>query len=753
MIHTPDGFHAPDSLPGCFSPPVWYPTDMQPSALRLGFLIDGEPNDEETAALSFARGVVDDVESVPLREVASGTVTLDRFDALWWHAHAPVGDPHAVAACRDPIGAYIADGGGLWCSARALAQVAALGIDPVPPDATGTEQVIEAVGPLWKAVYADHPALDGLDGLRHHIRPPGSDGPYVRYERVLPERADVLAATYRGNADVPTEPAVLQWRIGSGTVLGVGVGMEFAQPDEPDTEATRERFAANVIRWLAGDADHETALATGRPKTAPELLRYRDALADDPNRPRYHLTPPANWLNDPNGLIHHDDTYHLFYQYNPGGPYHHTVHWGHAVSDDLVHWRDRPVAMTPDPSGPDRDGCWSGCAVAVDGDVYALYTGGRDGWQRPCLARATDDDLTAFEQVDDNPVIDAPPPALDLLSTPGEPAHFRDHCLVREDGRWHQLIGAGLQDYGGVVVSYTGTDLTEWTYAGPTLVADEVEPGVVWECPELLRYPDGDLLHVSDYAHVRYFIGEFDADESRFVPDSRGTLDPGAFYAPQSLTTPDGREVMIGWLREERPVPEQWEAGWAGAMSLPREVAVVGGELRQRPVREVERLRRERLHEGTLTLDDAARRLPVEGTGLECRLRVDPTHATEVGLVLRASPDGPESTSVRIRPDRVVVDRTESSVDPAAHADDVAVDVADLSRPFDIRVFLDGSVLELFVNDRRALSTRIYPTRPDATGVGLYAGPGGATIDLDIWRLGSAWPALSNRAALTGPSR
>ena len=714
---------------------------MQHSGLRLGFLTGGGTNDEEDAALTFARRIVDDAETVPLRDVASGAVDLRRFDALWWHAHAPVSDPATVASCADPVRSFVSDGGGLWCSSRALAQVAALGIDPVPPDATGTEAVPEAVGPLWKAVYADHPAVDGLAGLRHHIRPAGSEGPYARYEDVLPERADVLAATYRGIEDVPTEPIVLQWRIESGTVLGVGVGMEFAQHDDPATETTRERFASNVLRWLAGAADHETALATGRPKTGAELARYRDAFADDPNRPRSHPTPPVNWLNDPNGLIHHDGTYHLFYQYNPGGPYHHAVHWGHAVSEDLVHWSDRSVAMTPDPAGPDRDGCWSGCAVAVDGDVYALYTGGRDGWQRPCLARATDDELTTFEPAGANPVIDAPPAELDLLSTPGEPAHFRDHCLVREGGRWHHLIGAGLQDLGGAVVSYTGTDLTEWTYEGPTLVTDDVESGVVWECPELLGFPDGDLLHVSDYSHVRYFIGEFDADESRFVPETHGTLDPGAFYAPQSLSTPDGREVMFGWLREERSVSRQWDAGWAGAMSLPRVIDVVDGELRQRPAREVDRLRRERLLEDTVSLDDEAERLDVDGTGLECRLRVDPSDAGEVGLVLRASPDGTECTTVRIRRDAVVVDRSQSSLEPTAATDDVVVDVADLDPPFDVRVFLDGSVLELFVADRRALSTRIYPTRSDATGVALYAGQGGATIDLDVRRLGSAWPA------------
>ncbi|SMO44340.1 GH32 C-terminal domain-containing protein [Halorubrum cibi] len=781
---------------------------------RLGFLIEGSTDGRKTdggatkgeaaaegvsdgteaaAALAFARDVVGDVETVALSAVAAGEADLDRFDALWWHAYDPVSDPATVADCAEPIRAFLADGGGLFCSARALAQVSALGIDPVPPDATGTEEVTDPVGPLWHPLYEGHPAVEGLSGLRHHIRPAGSTAPYARYEDVLPERADVLASTHRGVEDVPGEVTVLQWRIGSGTVIGVGVGMEFAQHDDATTEANRERFAADVIRWLAGESEYDTALATGRPKSGRELERYRDALSGDRDRPSYHVTPPANWLNDPNGMIHHDGTYHLFYQYNPAGPYHGTVHWGHAVSEDLVRWEDRPVAMSPDPSGPDRDGCWSGCAVAVkrvddaDGDagsgprvvpagddadssvaagdadaVYALYTGGRDGWQRPCLATATDDDLTRFEPDAANPVIRSPPPELDLLSTPGEPAHFRDHCLWYENDRWHQLIGAGLQDRGGAAVLYTSRDLREWTYEGPALVTEEADPGVVWECPELLRFSDGDLIHVSDYEDVRYFRGTFDADVGRFRVDEEGVLDPGAFYAPQSLSTPDGRTITIGWLREERSAQSGWDAGWSGAMSLPRELAVVDGELRQRPAREIERLRETRLVDDRLTADGTPERLDATVEAFEVRARLDPDDApgSAVSLRVRESPDGAERTAVRIGSDRVVVDRSESSLDRDARDAPVGVAVDDLDRPLDVRVFVDASVLELFVNGRRALATRIYPTRHDATGVSIVAdagegtdpgrGPDGGTnadspgvdVDLSMWRMGGAWPAV-----------
>ena len=117
----------------------------------------------------------------------------------------------------------------------------------------------------------------------------------------------------------------------------------------------------------------------------------RQQMAGGPYRPLYHFLPPANWMNDPNGAIFWKGKYHLFYQYNPNGAFHGTIHWGHAVSKDLVHWTDLPIALAPTPDGPDRLGCYSGGAVVNDGVPTLIYFGNPDG---NCIATSTDDLLT-----------------------------------------------------------------------------------------------------------------------------------------------------------------------------------------------------------------------------------------------------------------------------------------------------------------------------------------------------------------------
>jgi beta-fructofuranosidase len=751
---------------------------MDPSGLRVATLSLGDRTREQAEAYDSV-GTADTVDHVDLAAVATGEVALADYDVLWWHRDRRLewrDDEETVLGVRTAVvDEYLRDGGGLLLTLHALSAVSKLGIDPVPPDATGHETAPARVGYLAKAVHRDHPAFETFDDLSVHTRAADADTAFVRYERVLPAEGTVLAAELRGDDYLVDRKSLVEWRVGAGRVIGAGVGLSFAHARDFECAANQEQLVENLLVTLGGDRAPDF---TDRPATREGFSRLRGQFDDDHHRPRYHVSPPANWLNDPNGLIHHDGVYHLFYQYNPGGPDHGTIHWGHATSEDLVHWQDEPIALAPDPDGPDRDGCWSGCAVDDDGTPTLLYTGGRDRRQLPCLATATSDDLTAWTKHADNPVIESAPDDLSVLATDHWDAEFRDHCVWRQEGTWYHLIGSGVTDVGGTALLYRGERLDEWEYVGPLLTGDWEGAGPVWECPELLDFGEKQLLHVSNYSAVPYFLGTADLTSPGFLVEEHALLDYGDFYAPQTMVDADGRKLVWAWVPEARGVEAQWRAGWSGLLTLPRVVELdADGRLGQRPAPELAALRGA---EVSRSLDIAAgerHELPLSGDAYELDMTLRREAAATVELVLLESPARTERTVVRWTGDdeeELIVDRSRSShghvaeeteqrmplsnpdrtdgpVDERTHPADGGVrDRGDRRdedtngdeprcRELSLRAFVDGSVIELFANGSRCLTSRVYPTRRDAEGASIVAHDGAATVEADAWELGEAF--------------
>jgi beta-fructofuranosidase len=469
----------------------------------------------------------------------------------------------------------------------------------------------------------------------------------------------------------------------------------------------------------------------------------RAELARDPHRPGYHFLPPANWMNDPNGLIQWRGRYHLFYQHNPFAPVWGSIHWGHAASDDLVHWQDLPLALEPTPGGVDADGVFSGCAVDNDGVATVVYTGVRDRADKsrlelPCLATSTDDDLRTWHKHPGNPVITAPPQGFDVLG-------FRDHCVWRETaGDWYQLIGSGIHNTGGTAFVYRSSDLERWEFVHPLLIGDSAETGTMWECPDLFPVDDAHVLVVSPIPlhKALYAVGHLEGH--RFTPQQWAGVDEGGYlYAPQSFSDRGARRIMLGWLREGRDEAAQRSAGWAGVMSLPRVLTLVDGRVHAQPAPELQSLRRQCTSLREVAVDT---RLPVDvhGQELEVVAEIEPRGAAEVGLLLRCSPDGQERTEIvyDTRCQRLTVDRQRSSLDSgvhrAEHSAELRLESGEMLR---LQVFVDHSVIEIFANGHTSLSTRVYPTRADSLGVELFAVGGAANLTaLDAWQLSPIWP-------------
>ncbi|WP_224333697.1 glycoside hydrolase family 32 protein [Haloprofundus halobius] len=716
--------------------------DTLPVRVACMYVADRSP--EQRAAYEWCGDTAATADIVSFGAVADGAVDLGAYDAVWWHRDAPLDG--GIAAVRDGarrVRAFLEDGGGLLLSLRALSAVEPLGIDSVGPDATGVEDVHDPVGFARKALYDDHPAFESF-GERFHVASAGDERSFARYESLVPERGELLGSSLRGDDLLVGHKSLLSWRVGTGHVVGVGEHLRFG--DGGDETHGRDRFTQNLLTSLAAD---RWPTFTDRPADADGFADVRAALSDDHHRPGYHLAAPANWLNDPNGLVHYDGRYHLFYQYNPAGPFHGSIHWGHATSEDLVHWRDESVALSPSPDGPDRDGCWSGCTVVdTDGTPTLLYTGGRGTVQLPCLATAADDDLRTWVKHAENPVIEEAPTDPPVLATNDWDAEFRDHCVWRQDDVWYHLIGAGTQAGGGVVLLYRGESLDEWEYAGPLFCREESDPGTVWECPELLTFEEGQILQVSNYDETIYFVGEADLDTPDFEPTNEGVLDYGDYYAPQSLRTPDGRVLTWGWLPEARGLDAQWRAGWSGAMSLPRELDVSGGDIVQRPAAELASLRGRSALSGDVSLSAGERRtLDLAGNSYELAFDVDLDSGATLELGVFESPALSERTVARYDGESVVVDRSKSSHGPAARDEQrMPVEGDGDGDALSLRAFVDGSILELFANERRCLTSRVYPTREDADGVSLSAVGGDVTLRAArAWELESTFPAGRNR--------
>lgn len=293
----------------------------------------------------------------------------------------------------------------------------------------------------------------------------------------------------------------------------------------------------------------------------------------------YHLRPATGgWLNDPNGMTRVGDTWHVFYQHNPAGPWHGSIAWGHASSTDLATWQHHPIAFSPTPDGPDSFGCWSGCFVPGGEHPTVAYSGVRDTTFRStvCLRHGSADLVEWGEPV----VVGETPDADDV-------AVMRDPYVFEVGGRRWAVLGAGRHDGVPVVLVFNRDDEAAWTYEGLFLTGEdpafaEAERADIWECPQLVRLGERWVLVLSlqfnnVLGQVVAAVGDVEVVDGRprFVAERVSVLDAGAdFYAPQVIDV-DGTPLLFGWVRESDRDPAVVDH--AGCLTLPRRLALQGG--------------------------------------------------------------------------------------------------------------------------------------------------------------------------------
>jgi beta-fructofuranosidase len=486
-------------------------------------------------------------------------------------------------------------------------------------------------------------------------------------------------------------------------------------------------------------------------------------LASDRHRPRFHLMPPSAWLNDPNGPLYWKGRYHLFYQYSPivsnTGP----KYWAHAVSTDLVRWKNLGIALAPTPGGPDKNGCWSGSAVVANGVPTLVYTGGT--WsaeseraerekglvpERQMVAVAADPNdvnLVKWNKIRENPVLGAPPPGMKVVG-------WRDPCVWKEADTQYMVIGSGEIGKGGMTLLYSSKDLRNWTYLHPLAVAkadpsmDPTRPWAsMWECPDFFFLQGKPVLLVA--RGNGYLTGTY--SDHRFQQEFSGQIDYGsAAYAQKTMGDEKRRRIWWAWIREKRSPQAQVAAGWAGVMSLPKLLTLQSDRsIGVEPVPELKVLRGRQNRISNQKIEPNGPLL-LEHFASDCaeiEAEIELGDSRQAGVRVRSTADGSEQTLIGYDRDsqKLFCDTTSSSADPQTlklppplfgrgiQSGSLNIGETELLR---LRIYIDASVIETFANGKVSLSDRVYPASAASLGIGLFAKGGTARLrSITLWEL------------------
>ncbi len=454
-------------------------------------------------------------------------------------------------------------------------------------------------------------------------------------------------------------------------------------------------------------------------KDPQELWEMHEDVKRSDYRQQFHIQSVTGLINDPNGFVRHNESWHLFYQWCPWGAVHGLKYWYHVVSKDLVTWQNLGITLMPD-RDYDNKGVYSGSAMPIGEDLYLYYTGNHrdEDWTRhayTCLARLKKDGWTEKYP----------------LPLFGENKDYTEHqrdpkiTYIKELDTWFITIGAQSKDHHGRALVYSSRDLLHgWNFAGELKVPGFENFGDMWECPCIERIGDQDVLifcpqHLllpgrggSDN-HNGYILGTMDWENLTFTPDGQfHVLDFGFdSYAAACANNVhrDNGAVLIAWMGLPDVTYPTDEENWSGCLTLPRELSVRDRRLIQRPISGLKELR-----EKEIELSDYK-----PGTVIDlprvCEMELY-FRPGDVSLQLFANEmgEGGLSISYSETEKEITIDRSGmKTVFNEAHGHTRSRTLPNGLKH--LRIFIDRSSVEIFVNDGDAVFTsRVFPSEGEA---------------------------------------
>lgn len=500
------------------------------------------------------------------------------------------------------------------------------------------------------------------------------------------------------------------------------------------------------------EAKPQEEIASWKPETEANLDIPASRFADQVLRPRFHGMPAAGWTNECHGMTFSDGRYHLFFQKNADGPYMARLHWGHISSENLYDWQEEKIAIAPG-DWYDIKGCWSGCVFTDEeitgGKPNILYTA--VDYAKAMIAQASPetDALDNWVKSVGNPIINGRPAGLS--------DDFRDPYFFRSGNNAYIIVGSSKEGIGTTTLHRYDAATKTWTNSGEQFFTgtNKATDGTFWEMPNITQMPDGRWLFTatplgtSQGVRTLYWTGDIAAD-GKFVPDADSSAPrlvemnsrEGFGLLSPTIYCHDGKTIVLGIVPDKLPSIENWKLGWAHCYSLPREWSLAeDGSLIQRPFEGLKGLRGETMFEqSSFDLSGAIDLSPVAGRSVELCATFE-VGSTPFGFNVFKSSTGegkiyysPVSGEIiadfsglqRISNDGGVYDGIYRCPLPAKPTN---------GEYLKINVFIDHSILDIFINDRWATSIRVFPTDADADGIEVFADTTVKVAELKAWTL------------------
>ena len=454
---------------------------------------------------------------------------------------------------------------------------------------------------------------------------------------------------------------------------------------------------------------------------ADQYIKQNKHKINNQYRLNYHFVGEYGWINDPNGFIQYKDMYHLFYQHNPYESVWGPMHWGHAISKDLIKWDYLPIALAPD-NEFDKDGCFSGSAIEKDDKLYLMYTGHvhtgpnikEDYKQLQCLAYSQDGiDFTKLK----NPVIDSY-----QVPENSSKKDIRDPKTYKVGDYYYTFLGSNDKCENGQVLMYKSSDLINWEFVN-VVAKSNGSMGENWECPDLFPFKNKDVLIVSpqylktkdaDFTNIYscvYMIGNLDYNVGKFEFNDFYPVDYGFnFYAPQTTIDNKGRRIVIGWMTmwdKEYPTHSNGH-NWAGAMTIPREIILKDNRLYFKPVDEIKKYRKNEFAINNIKLN-GEKNFDTYGDSYELQVIYDAEEASEFGLKLRSNNNEETILSYNKKDETFIlnIDKSGSGVKGERRTK-----INLINNRLNLRIFVDKCSIEVFINDgEKVMTSLIYPSK------------------------------------------